>query len=96
MEPIPEWGQWIVGLAAVLTASGYLVKKIALPLARVASRTEQSLPVLQQIAKEFANNGGSTLKDKVNQACENALRAREAAERAEKLIIRHLEKHGRD
>lgn len=89
-----EWVQWVIGAAAVVTALGILVSKVVLPIARIISRSEKAVPFLQQITHEFSNNGGSTLKDKVDQASDNARQAKEAAERAERLIINHLESHG--
>lgn len=95
---MPSWGAWILGIAAVVTALGVIWKQLIFPAARVISRAESTLPVLEQIAREFSKNGGSTLKDqidriedKLNKNGHDTRRAQETAERAEDTIMQHLQ-----
>ena len=91
-------GAWILGAAGLIIALGVIWKQFIFPAARVISRAEETLPVLQQIAREFSKNGGSTLKDQIDRI-EAALtsnghdvkRAQTTADEAKSLVIDHLQ-----
>lgn len=58
--------EWIVLLGAVVTALALLWTKIVRPVARAIVLIETHVPTLVDIASEFKNNGGSTLKDEID------------------------------
>lgn len=51
---IPVWGAWLLGLVAILTACGYLIKKIIVPAFRFARSVDEALPPLRLLAEVFA------------------------------------------
>lgn len=56
----------IVLFGAALAAIVYTWRNVVRPLLRIAAMMEASLPVILEIAKEFDNNGGTTLKDVID------------------------------
>lgn len=95
---MPTWAAAFLGMAAIITALGVIWKQFIFPAARIISRAENMFPVLQQIAREFNKNGGSTLKDQLNRMEEQldkisqgVFRAQETADRSEKLVVEHLQ-----
>lgn len=56
----------IVGIAAALTALGVIWRKGLRPIINAAHRTEEALPVILDIAREFRGNNGSTLRDVID------------------------------
>lgn len=58
--------EWIVLLGAVVTAVTLIWTKIIRPVARAIVLIETHVPTLVDIASEFKNNGGSTLKDEID------------------------------
>lgn len=56
----------LIMTAAVLTALGVIWTKALRPIIHAAKRTEETLPVVLAIAREFEKNGGSSLKDTID------------------------------
>lgn len=93
-----EWWAWPPIVAGSLAGFG-VIFKFLLKLARVVSTAEVRLPVLDEIARQFANNGGSTLKDQLDRI-ENTLTknghdvrmAQTTADDAKNMIVDHLQR----
>ena len=60
-----ETVQWLVGVAAGLTASGVIWRKFLHPMIRGANTIADATPVLLEIAAEFKPNSGGSLRDVV-------------------------------
>lgn len=62
----------IVAIAAGVTAIGVIWRKALRPIIHAAHRAEEALPVVLNIAQEFQANGGSSLRDTIeNMAADN-------------------------
>ena len=62
----------LIVAAAVLTALGIIWAKALRPIIHAAKRTEETLPVVLAIARDFEKNGGSSLKDSIDSLSESA------------------------
>lgn len=67
---------WLASLAGICTSIGVIWIKGVRPVSngvkkvkREISEISSAVPVLMGIADEFKNNGGSTLKDRLDQIC---------------------------
>lgn len=76
---IPTWGAWLIGASAVIVAVSVIWSKVLKPGARLIAQLEKTypllvritdifeegdeLPTLREIADQFKNNSGSSLKD---------------------------------
>lgn len=96
-----EWWAWPPIIAGALAGFG-VIFRFLLKLARLVSTAEARLPVLDEIARQFANNGGSTLKDQLDRIerklMENGYATRDAqstANDAKSMIIAHLQRERR-
>lgn len=79
---MPTWIVAVIGTAAFITAFGVIWTKVVKPFSRGVTQADLILPlipVLADIASQFRNNGGSTLRDVVD-------RLEAAAVRQEKLV----------
>ena len=65
----------VVALAALITAAGVVWK-----FARFVFKVDRALPTLLNIAHQFENNGGSTIKDKID-SMHNKVEELETADR---------------
>lgn len=54
------------GIASFIATAGVLYKKVVRPVSHTVVFMEESLPVLRDIADQFKNNGGSSLKDRID------------------------------
>lgn len=57
----------LIVAAAVLTALGVIWRKGLRPIIHAARRAEETLPVILSIAEQFKANGGSSLRDTLEQ-----------------------------
>jgi hypothetical protein len=65
---MPAWTVVVVSFAAFVLAVGVIWTKFLKPVAKVITQAGELaplVPVMQEIAREFKNNGGSTLLDKI-------------------------------
>ena len=69
---------WLIYLAATAAAAGTLYRFIFRPISRGLTNIEDFGPVLKEIAKQFKNDSGSTLKDQLDRI-EKRLAANEKA-----------------
>jgi chemotaxis response regulator CheB len=63
-----SWYEWILIGGALVTALGAIWVKAVVPIFNALKAIEKFyplLPVITNIAKEFQNNGGSSLKDSI-------------------------------
>lgn len=54
---------WLIYIAAGVTAIGVIWRKFLGPIVYAARKAEEALPVIMDIAQEFRSNGGSSLRD---------------------------------
>lgn len=85
-------------IAGALISLG-VIFKFLLKLARVVSRAESRLPVLDEIARQFTKNGGSTLKGQLDRIEEKLTtnghaiaQAQRTADDAKSMIMEHLQR----
>lgn len=93
-----DWWAWPPIVAGSLAGLG-VVFKFLLKLARLVSTAEVRLPVLDEIARQFSKNGGSTLKDqldrieqKLTENGHNVKAAQGTANDAKSMIMEHLQR----
>jgi hypothetical protein len=96
-----DWWAWPPIIAGSLAGFG-VIFKFLLKLARVVSTAEVRLPVLDEIARQFAKNGGSTLKDQLDRIEKKLLDnghdvriAQSTADDAKSMIMEHLQRESR-
>lgn len=84
----------ILGLiSAGITTVGLIYAKILRPIAKVVVLAETAVPVVLDIAHEFRNNGGSTLKDTLDAMTKGVQAIKHVLEvhvEAEEHINRHM------
>lgn len=85
-------------IAGALISLG-IILKFLLKLARLVSRAEARLPVLDEIARQFANNNGSTLKDQLDRIEQKLTtngyaitQAQRTADDGKSMIMEHLQR----
>lgn len=50
---MPDWAQWVIGAAAVITALGILWAKVVRPLVKGAATAEMMFPLMQELTVKF-------------------------------------------
>lgn len=83
---MPTWAAVIIASAAVITALGVIWSKFLRPAIFFVAKAEELAPVLADIAEDFKNNGGSSLKDKLDNQYALSQEALKLSRNAVKLV----------
>lgn len=56
---MPTFAQWVVGVAAVVTAMGVIWRTVIRPAARLIGAIDEILPILRELAEAFRDSPGA-------------------------------------
>ena len=65
-QHIPDWGQALIALAAILTAVSYIYTRWVRPVLALVRETAKNMDTLHDIAAEFRPNHGTSLRDRID------------------------------